>query len=85
MKPEPVYLNELEIGDAAVIQSVETPGSIRRRLIDLGFISGTPIRCVLKKRRGESAAFLIRHTVIALRREDSSRIRVSGLPPEEKP
>ena len=73
------YLNEMEIGDAAVIQSVETGGSIRRRLIDLGFVSGTPIRCVLKGHRGESAAYLIRGTVIALRWEDSSSIQITSV------
>lgn len=70
------YLNEMCPGETAVILSLEAEGGIRRRLIDLGFIGGTKIRCVLAGRHRESAAYLVRGTLIALRKEDASRIRV---------
>lgn len=76
MKDNTCYLHEMKTGQTAVILSLDTEGSIRRRFIDLGLIEGTHIRCVLRKRRGESAAFLVRSTVIALRREDARHIRV---------
>ena len=34
------YLNEMCPGETAVILSLNAKGGIRRRLIDLGFISG---------------------------------------------
>lgn len=74
------YLHEMKTGQTAVILSLDTEGSIRRRLIDLGLIEGTRVRCMLRKRRGESAAFLIRGTVIALRREDACHIRIRPEP-----
>lgn len=70
------YLNEMCPGETAVILSLEAEGGIRRRLIDLGFIGGTKIRCVLAGRHRESAAYLVRGTLIALRKEDASRIRI---------
>ena len=76
MKCDSGYLNEMKPGETAIILSVEAEGGIRRRLIDLGFIDGTQICCVLTGRHRESSAFLIRNTLIALRREDSVLIRI---------
>lgn len=70
------YLHEMRPGETAVILSLNAEGGIRRRLIDLGFIGGTKIRCVLTGRRRESAAYQVRGTLIALRREDASLIRI---------
>ena len=70
------YLNEMCPGETAVILSLNAKGGIRRRLIDLGFISGTNIRCVLTGRHKESSAYLVRNTLIALRKEDASLIRI---------
>lgn len=70
------FLNEMCPGETAVILSLDVEGGIRRRLIDLGFIDGTNIRCVLTGRHGESAAYLVRGTLIALRKEDAAHIRI---------
>ena len=72
-------LNDIKPGNRARVKELTSTGSIRRRLLDLGFIEGTDIQCVLKGRRGESAAYLIRNTVIALRKEDSAMICVQEL------
>ncbi len=64
-------------GDRAVITRVLAQGDIRRRLLDLGFIEGTTVKCVLKEPRGESAAYLVRGTTIALRKEDAKEIVIS--------
>ena len=79
MDTEYIPLNNMEIGDRVSIAKVKAGDNIRRRLLDLGFIEGTDIQCVLKGRRGESAAYLIRNTVIALRKEDSAMICVQEL------
>ena len=72
-------LNSIPIGGSAVILDIGTPPSMRRRLLDLGFIPGTKLTCILKSRHGESAAYLIRETVIALRKEDSALVQVSAV------
>lgn len=67
-------LSELNVGDEVHIASLDATGSIRRRLLDLGFVEGTRVTCELKRPRGESAAFRVRDTLIALRKEDSRTI-----------
>ena len=73
------YLHEMCPGETSVILSLNAEGGIRRRLIDLGFISGTTIRCVLTGRHRESSAYLVRGTLIALRKEDASCIRIGSV------
>ena len=51
-------------------------GGMRRRLRELGFIAGTRIICLHRVSGGAAAAYLVRGTVIALRRNDAERIEV---------
>lgn len=69
-------LSVMEPGDRAIVARIDLEGGIRRRLLDLGFTEGTAIRCVLKHRTGENAAYLVRGTAIALRKEDAAGILV---------
>ena len=48
----------------------------RRRLQELGLIPGTHIRCLFRSYSGDPCAFLVRGTVLALRRCDSDRIHI---------
>ena len=75
-------LSRLREGQDAVVISLGLSGSIRRRLIDLGLVENAPVRCLQKSPWGDPAAYLIRGAVIALRREDSSRILVAPCPAE---
>ena len=75
-------LSRLREGQDAVVISLGLSGSIRRRLIDLGLVENASVRCLQKSPWGDTAAYLIRGAVIALRREDSSRILVSPCPAE---
>ena len=49
------------------------------RLYDLGFVPGAQVSCVLKKRNGQTAAFLIRGAGLALRKENSQFILAEEL------
>lgn len=69
-------LSELEPGKQAVVLDICSDGGMRRRLQDIGLISGTRVTCVQKSPLGDPAAYLIRGAVIALRSEDSSRVSV---------
>ncbi|HIY08403.1 MAG TPA: ferrous iron transport protein A [Firmicutes bacterium] len=75
-------MSQLKEGQDAVVTCLELDGAIRRRLIDLGLMENTPVRCLQKSPWGDPAAYWIRGAVIALRREDSSRILVRPLPGE---
>ena len=71
-------LNDLKPGEKAIVSSLLSTGSIRRRLLDMGLIENTVVECVGKSPAGDPAAFLIRGAVIALRSEDSQNILIRG-------
>ena len=73
-------LSSLQCGQSAVVRAIETQGAMRRRLQDIGLISGTRVECVGVSPLGDPAAYLIRGAVIALRQADAARIEVGGAP-----
>ena len=73
-------LSSLQCGQSAVVRAIETQGAMRRRLQDIGLISGTRVECVGVSPLGDPAAYLIRGAVIALREADASQIEVGVMP-----
>ncbi len=71
-----VFLNQLKPGEEAVLIKISDTISTARRLAELGFLPGTKITCILSKKGGETSAFDLRGTMIALRKEDSSQIAI---------
>ncbi|MBQ5320147.1 MAG: ferrous iron transport protein A [Oscillospiraceae bacterium] len=67
-------LSDMQEGATAKVSQLLADGGIRRRLRDIGLIEGTHIRCLNRGPSGDPVAYLIRGAVIALRREDSSKI-----------
>ena len=65
----------LELNHSAMIVRLCCTGAMRRRLMDLGFTEGETV-CKLLENRG-MAAYLIRGTLIALRRCDADSILIS--------
>ena len=74
---ENIYLNKLNVGEIATVSGIFAEKEMRQRLEDLGIVEGTQIKCLMKSPLGDPTAFLIRGSVIALRREDSKNIGVS--------
>lgn len=69
-------LDQLREGDCARIVRLEMRGAMRRRLLDFGMIEGTTIRCLRLSPAGDPVIYLVRGTMLALRRQDSRRIAV---------
>ena len=69
-----IPLSETTIGDRVEITSLSVEGSMRRRLLDLGFVPGAIVKNVQKSPLNDPMAFRVSHTTIALRREESSKI-----------
>jgi len=63
-------------GTAATVRQMNSSGSMRRRLMDMGLIEGTRVMCLHKSPAGDPTAYLIRGAVIALRSEDTGKITV---------
>lgn len=71
-----VLLCQLPIGRKAMVTQLCAEGITRRRLLDLGLIENGLVEAIRKSPLGDPVAYKIRGALIALRREESSRIRV---------
>lgn len=69
-------LDEIKFGESAIIKRINTAGTIRRRLMDIGLVENTRVECVGKSPLGDPAAYLIRGAVIAIRSRDCADIIV---------
>ena len=69
-------LDQLQPGERGVVAGVDEAGPIGRRLLDLGFLPGTPV-CVLRRAPlGDPAVFELRGYQLCLRATESARIRI---------
>jgi len=71
-------LDALPPGTEARIQENRAPGGMGRRLTDLGFVPGETVRCLMRSAGGDPAAYWVRGTVIALRRQDARGLVVGA-------
>lgn len=69
-------LADLSEGCRGTVTAVNSSGSMRRRLMDMGFIEGTEIKCLNRSPSGDPTAYFIRGTVIALRKNDARDILI---------
>lgn len=69
------YLYDLQPGKTASIYTV-CPSSLRDRLYDMGFSEGTSTECVAAAPFKGPRAYLVRGTLIALRKEDAMTVLV---------
>ena len=69
-------LYELKIDDQAKIKEINCSEGIKRRMMDLGIVKGTPIKAILKSPSGNPKAYEVRGSVIAIRSEDAKKIEV---------
>lgn len=70
-------LDLLPINKVAEIVSLKSKGIQRRRMLDLGLVSGTYIKTLQKSPSSDPVAYLIKGTVIALRKEDAKNILIN--------
>lgn len=69
-------LSELELLKKGVIKKIRLEGNIKRRFIDLGIIEGTTIIPILDSPFKNPRAYLVRGTVLAIRKEDAMMIDI---------
>ena len=68
-------LDRLDVGSSMRVLSLGGRDDMKRRLEDLGVVSGTRITCLMKSPLGDPHAYLIRGAVIAIRCDDARYIR----------
>lgn len=71
-----ISLDKLPLNKKGIILELNCNLSIKKRLLDLGLIPGTYITPVLKSPFGEPTAFEFRNTIISIRNNDTSLIKV---------
>ena len=69
-------LNDVVPGQRVVVSALESKGSMRRRMLDIGLIANTEVECLGRSPGGDPSAFLIRGAVIAIRSEDCKDILI---------
>lgn len=70
-------LNKLELGKKANVESLQSSGNERRRMLDLGLVKDTSVEALYKSPSGDPTAYYIRGAVIALREEDARKIIIT--------
>lgn len=73
-----IKLTNLPIRKTGTIIRVTAMGSKRRRLFDLGFIPGSKVQSIRQSPAGNPIAYLIKDTLIALRKEESDNIIIKA-------
>jgi Fe2+ transport system protein FeoA len=71
-----VPLSQIAIGTTAVIDRIDAPAPVARRLGDLGFIPGTPVTPIRRAPLGDPGVYEIRGVQYCLRRSEAGSIRV---------
>ncbi len=72
-----IRMSELKQGQAGRIVDLQQTGSMRRRLLDLGFVPGTLIRRVMTSPAGDPVCYNVRGALIALRQSDAMTITIA--------
>ncbi|MGJ7906475.1 FeoA family protein [Actinopolyspora sp. H202] len=70
-------LDRLKRGQTATVTAVDIHGPQRRRLMDLGVLPGSRIHIDRVSPLGDPTAYLVRGSVIALRREQARGIHIT--------
>lgn len=72
-----VQLSSLPVGKLGVIIDLLNKGDNRRRFLDLGLTPNTIIKVERLSPSGNPIAYKIRGTILALRKDDASKILVN--------
>ena len=67
-------LSRLESGEAGVIAVLSGACCFRQRLMEMGFLPGTPVQKIKSAPLGDPAEYLIRGYRISLRRKEAAKI-----------
>lgn len=69
-------LIDLHPGQMAVITDIRCNGSVRKRLVDMGIVPGTPVEVRKKAPFGDPILIRLRGYLLSLRREEARGILV---------
>ncbi len=79
----PATLLELREGEHGVLERLDLPEDVARRLMELGFLPGSRVTAARSAPGGDPRVFRVDGTEIALRRETASRLKLRRWPPND--
>lgn len=65
-------------GQIGQVEKIDHQPGMTRRLMDLGFTKGAPVRCLFAAPGASMTAYEVRGAVIALRKKDAEKIVLRG-------
>lgn len=69
-------LNNTKVGQLSKVYKINKESLLKRRLLDIGFTTGTEVETVLSNFGGNLVAYMVRGALIAIRDEDAGHILV---------
>jgi ferrous iron transport protein A len=82
---KPTTLVDLEEGEEGVLEHLDVPEDIARRLMELGFLPGSVITAARCAPGGDPRVFRVDGSEIALRRETARHLRLRHSSPSTDP
>ncbi|MCC7499497.1 MAG: ferrous iron transport protein A [Bryobacterales bacterium] len=82
---EPTTLAHLRRGEHAVIDRLDVPDDIARRLMELGFLPGSTVTAGLSAPGGDPRVFQVDGSEIALRKETAARMKLRSKQKRSRP
>lgn len=70
-------LGNMPVGSSGVIAKLHGEGALRRHLMDLGLIKGTPFEVVRVAPLGDPVEITVRGYQLSIRREEAAIVEVS--------
>ena len=70
----PATLAELRQGEQGILDHIDLPPELAQRLMELGFLPGTPITRALSAPGGDPRVYRVDGSEVALRRETAARL-----------
>ena len=71
-----MLLSELKTGEKAVIVKVSGHGAFRKRILEMGFVSGNTVEVILNAPLNDPIKYKILNFEVSLRRKDASNVEV---------
>jgi ferrous iron transport protein A len=70
-------LNQLQVGQHALIQAIQGSDRIVQRLLEMGLLEGEPIQVIGRAPLGDPLEIRLRDYCLSLRRSEAARITVA--------
>lgn len=79
-----MFLSELQTGEEGVVVRVSGHGHFRKRIIEMGFIKGVKVQCMMNAPLNDPIKYRIMNFEVSLRRADAEKVEIVTLKEAEE-